>query len=194
MQKFKLMIELTEFAKNFNGLETPIELVKLLEFTNEISNCNYYSEGFELIVDTEKAGLKTCSEDQTFLSSIIGFANADHTGSIYGFWLINENKNFSEAPIIVFGSEGGSHIIAKNIRELFQILTFDSQPMVDWDDVSFYKDLNNYEPSTFSQVFKDLLQETFNLAPIENPNLIVEKAQAKYQAELKNWFKNYYQE
>ena len=38
-------MELTEFTKNFNGLEVPIELLKLLEFESKISNNDFYSEG-----------------------------------------------------------------------------------------------------------------------------------------------------
>lgn len=187
------MLELSEFAKNFNGLTIPDELIKLLRFQNETSKTEFYSDGFELVVDTEKIGLKTYSEDEIFLASIIEFANADYTGSTYGFWLKDRNKNLSESPIIAFGSEGGFHIVAENIKELLQILTFDSEPMIDWDEISFYKS-EDHEPTPFAEEYKNWLAENFDLQPVENPDFLVEKAQSKYQAEFQKWMSRYYEE
>lgn len=187
------MLELKEFSKNFNDLAVPSELIELLNFQNEVSKESFYSDGFELTIDTEKVGLKTYSEDEFFLSSIIEFANADYTGSTYGFWLKDKNKNLSESPIIAFGSEGGFHIVAENIKELLQILTFDSEPMIDWDEVSFYKS-ENHEPSLFAEEYKKWLAENYDLPPVENPDFLVEKAQSKYQAEFQKWMSRYYEE
>jgi hypothetical protein len=186
------MIEEKDFAKNFNGLHAPVELVKLLKFQNEVSKTRFYSSGFELNVDIGKIGLKTYSEDEVFLSSLFDFALADGTGSTYGFWLRTENMNLSESPIIAFGSEGGFHVVAENIRELLQILTFDSEPMIDWDEISFYKDAENHTQSDYSEVYRNWLNEALNLKPIENPNLLVKKAQDKYQTEFYKWFRQYY--
>lgn len=187
------MLELSEFAKNFKDSAVPNELIKLLEFENKVSKDGFYSDGFELIVDTEKIGLKTYSEDEIFLASIIEFANADYTGSTYGFWLKDGNKNLSESPIFAFGSEGGFHIVAGNIKELLQILTFDSEPMIDWDEISFYKS-EDYEPSPFAEEYKKWLAENFDLQSVENPDFLVEKAQSKYQAEFQKWMNLYYSE
>ena len=187
------MLELSEFAKNFNGLLIPEELVKLLKFQNEVSATDFYSDGFELIVDTEKIGLKTYSEDEVFLTSIIEFANADYTGSTYGFWLKDGSKKLNEVPIVAFGSEGGFHIVAENISELLQILTFDNEPMIDWDEILFYKG-DDYKPRLFSETYKKWLSENFDLKSIENPNSLVKKAQDKYQSAFYKWMNRYYSE
>jgi hypothetical protein len=119
------MIDKNDFIKNFNGLTIPDELAKLLDFQNNVSKENFYSAGFELIVVLEKFGLRTYSEDLQFLNSILEFANADGTGSSYGFWLNGSKQDLRETPIVIFGSEGGFHIVARNIQELLQILTYD---------------------------------------------------------------------
>ena len=187
------MLELSEFSKNFNGLAVPNELIKLLEFQNEVSKDDFYSDGFELTIDTEKIGLKTYSEDEIFLNSIMEFANADYSGSTYGFWVRDGNKNLGETPIVAFGSEGGFHIIAENIKELLQILTFDSAPMIDWDEISFYKS-EDYAPRGFAKVYQNWLAENFDLQPVETPDFLIEKAQNKYQAEFQKWMSRYYSE
>lgn len=107
------MLKVNDFKKNFNGLMMPEELIKLLNFQNSVDKDKFYSSGFELNV-IEKYGLKTYSEDLQFLNSILEFANADATGSSYGFWLRDKKENLKESPIVIFGSEGGYHIVAKN--------------------------------------------------------------------------------
>lgn len=126
-----------EYIEQFNGHAVPEALLSLLQFANEKSKMDCFSDGFEFSINLDKCGLKTYSEDEEFLSSIIEFANADGTGSTYGFWLNNKDKNLIEAPVVIFGSEGDFHVVANNINDLLQILTFDSEPMVDWDSLYY---------------------------------------------------------
>jgi hypothetical protein len=188
------MIDIIDFSKNFNGLTIPTELVMLLDFEKTMPSDEFYSAGFELTVDEAKHGLKTYSEDVVFLNSIMEFADADGMGSTYGFWLRNNNKNLAEAPIVIFGGEGGNHIVASNILELFQILTYDVEPMVGWDEVYYYKDEEDYEPSEQREAFKKWLFDNFKISETNNADSIVKAAQEKYQAAFKDWMKNYYVE
>jgi len=182
----------TDFIKNFNGLALPDKLVKLLVFENNLAKNEYYANGFELIVEEKKYGLKTYSEDKQFLNSILEFAQADGSGSTYGFWLRNGTQNLNEAPVVIFGSEGGCHVVAENIDGLLQILTYDAEPLVSWEDVNYYRDDEGYEPSPLSNNFADWLFENFMLGQSIDANRIVKKAQAKYQGEFLVWLKKYY--
>ncbi len=186
------MIDKNNFLENFNGLTLPDELVKLLAFENDIAKENIYSAGFELAVIAGKYGLKTYSEDSQFLNSVLEFANADGSGSTYGFWLKNNTKNLEEAPIVIFGSEGGYHVVASNILELFQILTYDAEPMVSWGKVYYYKDETDFEPSEQSDQFKKWLLNNFNIEQTDNADSVVKIAQERYQEEFKTWMKKYY--
>ncbi|MCC7454999.1 MAG: hypothetical protein IT222_12590 [Crocinitomix sp.] len=186
------MLDKFDFIKNFNGLAIPDELAKLLDFQNNISKENFYSAGFELTVVLEKFGLRTYSEDLQFLNSILEFAHADGTGSSYGFWLNGSKQDLKETPIVIFGSEGGFHIVARNIQELLQILTYDAEPMVSWDEVYYYKDEGECEPSDLAETFKKWLFDNFKIREISNVSDIIRVAQSEYQEEFKTWMKKFY--
>lgn len=181
--------ELLEF---FSGMKLPDKLLKLCDFQNEIGKGDFYSEGFELSIDKEKIGLKTYSDDDNFLNYIYEFANADSTGSTYGFWFSSFNQNLNEAPICVFGSEGEYHIVANNFDELRQILTFDSEPIIDWDEVYFYKDPDDYEPSPKSKELIDWVKLSFDIESTNEPDSIVKSAQENHQENFKEWVGKFY--
>ncbi|MGO2735297.1 hypothetical protein [Psychrobacter sp.] len=48
----------------------PEALLSLLQFANEKSKMDCFSDGFEFSINLDKCGLKTYSEDEEFLSSI----------------------------------------------------------------------------------------------------------------------------
>lgn len=181
-----------ELINHFQGLKIPSKLLALLIFDNEIAQDEYFSEGFEFSLDEDKMGLKTYSNDETFLNSIIEFANADATGSTYGFWLKDNESNLEKAPIVVFGSEGGFHVVAKNLDELLQLLTFDCEPMIDWDSVYYYKDPNDFEPSNKIEEYTNWLQKEFSLETLSDTEQIIEDAQQLYKDEFYNWVGKFY--
>ncbi|MCJ8311620.1 MAG: hypothetical protein HRU38_02800 [Saccharospirillaceae bacterium] len=183
-----------KLIKNFKGLAIPSMLLSLLQFDNEVVKNNYFSDGFEFSVDEEKTGLKTYSDEKDFLNSIYEFANSDGSGSSYGFWLKDGNVNLDQVPIVVFGSEGGYHIVACNLDDLLQILTFDSEPMIDWDEVYYYKDPDDFEPSEKSKEYKDWLKNEFNISPIDDADALVEKAQKIYKESFDSWVGKFYEE
>lgn len=178
----------------FKGLSVPKKLLALLKFDSEISPRRYFSDGFEFSIDKEKIGLKTYSEDEKFLNSIYEFANADGTGSSYGFWLKDGNSNLDNVPIVVFGSEGGFHVVAKNLDRLLQILTFDSEPMIDWDEVYYYKDPDDFEPTSKSKEYRDWLKSECALDPITSADEIVEEAQKEYKDSFNAWVGEFYED
>ncbi len=183
-----------ELVNYFQGLNIPKKLLALLKFNNEIAQKEYFSDGFEFSLDKEKIGLKTYSTDESFLNSIYEFANADGTGSSYGLWLKDDSSNLEESPIVVFGSEGGFHVVAKNFDELLQLLTFDSEPMVDWDEVSFCKDLDDFEPSSKSNEYRYWLKKEFSIDPIISPDPIIENAQNEHKDSFNNWVGKFYED
>lgn len=183
-----------EYIKQFENHNVPESLLLLLEFSNEKAGSDYFSDGFEFLIESEKHGLKTYSEDELFLNSIVEFAVADGTGSTYGFWLKENDQTLSSAPIVTFGSEGGFHVVANNFDELLQILTFDAEPMIDWDEVCYYKDPDDYEPSTKNSLYCKWLKDSFSLDPVENADAIVKSAQKNHQVDFKNWVAKYYQD
>jgi hypothetical protein len=187
-------MELSELTKAFGNKKVPEILIELLTFDNTVSKDNWFSEGFEFSVDEENHLFKTYSENEDFLNSLIQFAQADGTGSTYAFWINDANKNLDTVPIVAFGSEGGYHIVSENIQALFKVLSYDVEPMIDWDSISYYKDSEDFEPSKYIDNYRNWLEKNHQILPTGNANEIVQNAQKKYQQEFKEWVGKYYSE
>jgi hypothetical protein len=71
-------------------------------------------------------------------------------------------------------------------------LSFDAEPMVSWDEVNYYKDENDFEPSEQYETFKKWLFDNFRINQTNNAENIIKAAQIKYQVEFVNWMENYY--
>lgn len=179
---------LKEYSRNFVGYPVPTILVDLLTFETDNAIDAYYSESFELIID-DKYGLRTWSKEADFLNQLFPFAQAESNGSFYAFWL-EKGQDLNTAPIVVFGGEGGYHVVANNLLCLLKLLSLDVEPMVDEDGVYYYKDEENYEPSVYSRKFKKWLREYYFLSPISTnfvAEQLVEEAQDLYQELFLLW-------
>ncbi|TCI89984.1 hypothetical protein [Tenacibaculum sp. M341] len=78
-------MRLEDLKKIFSDLKPPKILIELLGFVNVHSKNDWFSDGFEFYFDEKKQMLKTYSEENDFLNSLIEFAQADGTGSTYAF-------------------------------------------------------------------------------------------------------------
>ena len=124
------------FPEQFGTHKIPAILEDLFHFEQE-HGMESYSECFYLSAN-DKTGIMTWSEDPEFYNAFIEFAAANGSGSFYTLWLLEDDLD--NCPVVVFGDEGGIHVVAANIRELLQLLTFDREISVDFDDAYFYKD------------------------------------------------------
>ncbi|MRX38326.1 hypothetical protein GJU43_03500 [Flavobacterium sp. LC2016-23] len=187
-------MKLDDFKKNFNGPITH-ELTLFFEINDKLGFENY-SQGFGLYRDN-KSGISSWSENQDFLDRLMPFAQANGSGSMYVLWDDGKNKPLSELPVVVFGDEGGYHIVARKITELMQLLTFDSEITVDHEEVYFYKEEDDYEESESLTEYKNWLKENFNLDPVKNEEdtiSIIEAAQEEYKEIFDLWISGYYAE
>jgi len=174
---------------NFAGHETPGDLIELYKFDQRSKG--EYARGFELSDLSEKSMLRTYSEDSLFLSSLVEFAQANYSGSHYAIW-IADNPDLNSAPVVVFGDEGGYHIVAENIKQLLVILSCDAEAMVSWDRVVYFKDPED-ETSPWRGEFCDWLKKAFGIQPTDDAdaNLITEMAQTKHGENFKKWMKQF---
>lgn len=178
---------LEEFAAQFGNYVLPPDLVKLYEFDQEYGS-ETYSECFGLIIIEDKTGIKTWSEKEEFYTSFIEFAGANGSGSSYAYWLID--KDLNNCPIVVFGDEGGIHVVAENTRKLIHLLTFDTEISVDFDEAYFYKDEEYYEENENKEAFEEWAKKEFDLDPIvsnEETEEIVNEAKEKYKKRLNDF-------
>lgn len=178
---------LEEFSAQFGSYALPKDLIKLYEFDQKYGS-ETYSECFGLTMTDDKTGIKTWSEEEEFYNSFIEFAGANGSGSSYAYWLID--KNLNNCPIVVFGDEGGIHVVAENTRNLIHLLTFDTEISVDFDNAYFYKDEEYYEENENMTEFHEWVKKEFNLDAIESneeTDEIVNQAKAKYKKRLNDF-------
>jgi hypothetical protein len=179
-----------EFAKNFSPRATPVELAKLFAF-QENADGNYFSDGFELTAD-DKGGLSSWSEDKEFLAALMPFAQANGSGSFYALW-DDGSKSTSQMPVVIFGDEGGVHVVAENARGLLQLLCFDAEPMVDTDEVTFYKDEDEHEDSEAHDDYVDWLHGEFELEAAD-PKEVMDAAEEKHKDAFSSWFARFHKD
>lgn len=181
------MINPADFNGNFGHKPVPELLQNLVTFESGLPSRDYYARGFELLPASGQSLLRTYSEDETFLDELTEFAQADDTGSMYVLW----HKSETETPVAIFGSEGGFHIVARNLPELLEILLFDTEPMVDWDGVTYFK-TEPEDTSVHSSAFRNWVSEQLAGIHPALPDQVVRHAQEKYAAEFAAWMSRYY--
>jgi hypothetical protein len=187
-------MNINDFKATLGVKELPSELENLIEFNFQLpDNQCYYSQGFE-IDPFGRAGLETWSTEEDFLNRLIPFASANGSGSIYTIWIDDSNQSLSEMPIVVFGDEGGVHIVAENILQLLHLLTYDIEITIDWNEIKFVKVKGIYEESKNLGKYLKWIKENYDLAQIEEPEKTIKTAQDKYKSEFDNWFSKYYKQ
>ncbi|SEO22765.1 hypothetical protein SAMN05444671_0615 [Flavobacterium sp. CF108] len=186
-QEYDNSFSLEEFSVQFGNYVLPEDLIKLYQFDQKYGS-ETYSECFGLLIYDDKTGIKTWSEEEEFYTSFIEFAGANGSGSSYAYWLID--KDLNNCPIVVFGDEGGIHVVAENTCKLIHLLTLDTEISVDFDNAYFYKDEEYYEENENKEEFQQWAKKEFNLDPIESneeTDEIVDEAKAKYKKQLNDF-------
>ena len=173
-----------EFAANFAPLGAPPELTRLLAFQTEVSKFERYAKGFGLKAD-DKGGLRSWSPDPAFLAGLMPFAQATGGGSFYALWSDGSSKDASALPVVVFGDEGGVHVVARDVRGLLRLLGFDAEPMVDLEGVTYYKG-KTAKPSRDHDAYVAWLVD-LGLAPADDPAAEIATAKAGIGPAFEAW-------
>ena len=184
-------MNLLEFYNSFEREDVPNALIKLVGFENDISSYENFAEGFGIGTDY-KSGLESWSENPEFIKKLYPFGQANGSGSFYCIWDYNDELNLDQMPIVVFGDEGGVHIIAENILQLLQLLTYDTEISVDFDEAYFYKDKDEYEASEDHKEFLKFVKTDFNIDLVSETESIIKNAQNKFKEKFDKWFGQYY--
>ena len=186
------MNELKEkYKQNFGKYKVPETLEKLMIFEEEYGT-ESYSQSFFLCSDVYKdPDMGQYSLDEAYFERLIEFANADGTGARYCFWVSEKEIELENAPIVFIGSEGHIQIIAKNIKELLQLLSFGPEGM----DGFFYRDEEDFEEEESFQEFREWMKNELNINPVEDyeneeseeVNQIIKEAVKMYAEPFKKW-------
>jgi hypothetical protein len=178
------------FADLFPNKQAPTALAKLWDFQSRYG-FESYSQCFGLraFEPDELSSWSGCEEDD-YLRALIPFAQASGSGSFYALWVREKNGDLDQSPVVIFGDEGGTHVVAKNAQELLRLIAFDAEPSIDLDEVSFRKDPEE-DPSEHVDTYKQWLKARLGLLPINDPNESVKSAQAEFKADYDAWTAKY---
>ncbi len=164
---------------------SPIHELCLLKDIDDRLGSECYADGFA-VTDDGMAGVQAgWSADPAFTGRLIPFAQANGSGSIYALWRADDRTDLASLPVVVFGDEGGHHVVARGLRELFRLLGFDSEVSVDWDSAYYYRG-DDQEDSEGHAAFVDWLKGLC-LDPARDPDAIVAAAQAEYEESFVTW-------
>jgi hypothetical protein len=173
------------FAAIFPGGAAPEALGKLFDFQRE-AGFEAYADGFGLLA-MDKGALSSWSSDPAFAARLTPFAQASGGGSFYALWAPEGVTDPARMPVIVFGDEGGIHVVAEDVRALLGLIGFDVEPSVDFDGVSFYKDQDRYQPRRQRAAYVDFLRRELGLEPVDDPASVVAAAQAAHLSAFEAW-------
>jgi hypothetical protein len=170
---------------------SPVPELNLLKAFQDEAGFEAYAEGFGLTDYNDTSGLAAgWSKEPKFLDRLVPFAQANGTGSMYVLWRLDDREDLATLPVVVFGDEGGQHVVARNLRELFQLLGYDSEIYVDWDDAFYSRDdEDEYRPAHDDYVA--WLDSTLGLTPADEPSAIVAAAQAEFGERFATWTRTF---
>lgn len=170
---------------------SPVPELNLLKAFQDEVGYEAYADGFGLDDFGDRSGLAAgWSKDPDFLARLTPFARATGGGSFYALWHVDSRTDLATLPVVVFGDEGGQHVVARNLRELFQLLAYDTEISVDWDDAYYYR-TEDQTPSDAHAQFVTWLAENFALSPTDNPDALLAQAQSEFGDSFTVWSNAY---
>ncbi|MBV2364326.1 hypothetical protein ACFPZ0_21340 [Streptomonospora nanhaiensis] len=171
---------------------SPVPALNLLNEFDQQSGSEYYSHGFETTTFGEHGIVATWSKEQEFLDSFLCFAYANHSGSVYALWRIDEREDLGTLPVVVFGDEGGIGVVARNLVDLFRQLGCDWWQWPGWDGAQFVKrDDPGDEPSPRHEEYLAWLRGNFGLTPPDDPNDLLAEAEEEFGPRFETWLERF---
>ena len=139
-------------------------------------------------------GLETYSTDPAFLDCLVPFAQATGTGSCYALWRIDERADLATLPVVVFSDDGDEAVIARNLRELLQLITIDIEPLIESGYACTYYRDKAWEHQRYHAEYIAWLDEHFGLSPIDDLDAAIGLAAAAHSEHgdrFANWVRQH---
>jgi hypothetical protein len=163
------------------------ELNLLNDFQDRVGYENF-AQGFGLTEYGDTSGLAAWSEDPEFTGRLVPFAQATGGGSFYALWRLDDREDLATLPVVVFGDEGGEHVVARHVRELLQLLGFDEEITVEHERAYFCRDED--EPHTdCHEEYVAWLEQHFGLPVAEDPDAVLAVAQRDFGGRFADWIR-----
>jgi len=152
-----------KYKKIFRGYHVPKEIKELFLFQYGKNNDQFiYPFYMDFVLNNDFTWyLENKEKEKELLNSIIAFASSDGAGGYFVFWLQDGNDNLSNTPIIHINSEGGSHLVCKDIHDLLVIMTGDLDHTIVVPD---------FDPSDYTNEYKSWVKEVFDIDAVNIEN------------------------
>ncbi|KAB2345923.1 hypothetical protein [Actinomadura rudentiformis] len=173
---------------------SPVRELNLLKELQDRSP-GYYSGGFELRDFGYDPGLAEWLDlkdphDLEFLDRLIPFAQASTSGSFFALWKCDDREDLATLPVIRFGDEGDLDVVAQGLRELFELLALDSESFdLEGPDEGYYDTEDGHTDG--HSAYLEWLEENFGLAPPEDPDSMLDRAEQEYGARFRDWLRQF---
>ncbi|MFJ2582260.1 hypothetical protein [Kitasatospora aureofaciens] len=178
---------ITSLGDAMDGMYSPVTELNLLKDLQDRLGFENYADGFELFEYGDTTGLVAgWSKAPEVTARLVPFAQANGSGSFYALWRLDDRADLATLPVVVFGDEGGQHVVARNLRELLQLLGFDSEISVDWDSAYFYRGKDHRHSDGHGE-FAAWLDRHFGLPVTQDPDAVVAAAQAELGQRFTDW-------
>ncbi|MGH4032773.1 hypothetical protein ACQB60_27990 [Actinomycetota bacterium Odt1-20B] len=172
---------------------SPISELNLLkEFADSEAAAGCFAEGFEFCpYDWADAGLAQwlCldrTEEHPFLDRLVPFAMASGSGAMYVLWRCDDREDLATLPVVRFDDEGDLDVVARGLRELFQLLALDSESYLTESEYEFYEE-EAMEHAPGHAAYLDWLEGHFGLTAPEVPDDLMERADEEHGARFLRW-------
>lgn len=145
--------------KIFANYAVPKSLKALEAFDATHDN---YSTSFYIFNQHNEARASDMYEDERFAKAIIEFAEVGDEAGHYALWVKEDLFDLEEAAVLYIDSEYDISLVASNVRDFLKLLSYDENCF----DGSYYKEVDEYEPSDEHDAYCTWLKETMDITPI----------------------------
>ena len=169
---------------------SPVPELNLLKTLETRLAGQFIADGFELF-EFGEVKHDSWSDAPEFLDAFLPFGYATGSGSFYALWRVDDRADLAGLPVVVFGDEGGIHLTARDLRDLFRQLASDQPMWVDWEDASFceyegYHRERDGGPEAH-QAYLGWLEQHFGLAAPDDPNELIKAARDEFGERFTAW-------
>lgn len=151
---------------------SPVHELNLLKLFDNVF-FDEFANGFWLL---DEYGERKSLENLKLTADLAPFATND-SDAFFALWRLDDRADLAELPVVALGTTAGAHVIARNVREFYQLIggLTDTEIWCDEAQVG----LRACEPAPKREEFLTWLEMTLSLRPAEDPAAVIATAQAE---------------
>ena len=151
---------------------SPVHELNLLERFRNVARGGF-ANGVWLLDEDEPEQLK--NPERT--ADLMPFASTNESDTFFAVWRLDDRPDLADLPVVALGSTAGAHVVARNVREFYQLIAglTDTEIWCDETQVG----LRPCESAAKREMFLSWLDEKFDLRPADDPAAVIATARAE---------------